>query len=164
MTHSASAESAIPTKGHWSYLSDMWAKGRDDPVARSRCAIPDPPKVYVVDEFSIEKGHKYAKLVIDSKEKEMLYLHRGKSKEDFRPFFKEHDSSWYKGIEGCMNKKKVIKRTAFGFRDFDYFFDRIWYAFLPRHKKMEARRKVWECYEMDFSELSAETIEQQKTG
>lgn len=27
---------------------------------------------------------------------------------------------------------------------------------------MEARRKVWECYEMDFSELSAETIEQQK--
>ena len=94
----------------------------------------------------------------------MLYLHRGKSKEDFRPFFKEHDSSWYKGIEGCMNKIKVIKRTAFGFRDFDYFFDRIWYAFLPRHKKMEARRKVWECYEMDFSELSAETIEQQKTG
>ena len=56
----------------------------------------------------------------------------------------------------------MIKRTAFGFRDFDYFFDRIWYAFLPRHKKMEARRKVWECYEMDFSELSAETIEQQK--
>ena len=68
-------------------------------MARSRCAIPDPPKVSVVDEFSIEKGHKYAKLVIDSKEKEMLYLHRGKSKEDFRPFFKEHDSSWYKGIE-----------------------------------------------------------------
>ena len=109
MNHSASAESAIPTKGHWSYLSDMWAKGRDAPVARSRCAIPDPPKVSVVDEFSIEKGHKYAKLVIDSKEKEMLYLHRGKSKEDFRPLFKEHDSSWYKGIEGCMNKIKGDK-------------------------------------------------------
>ena len=109
VNHSASAESAIPTKGHWSYLSDMWAKGRDAPVARSRCAIPDPLKVSVVDEFSIEKGHKYAKLVIDSKEKEMLYLHRGKSKEDFRPFFKEHDSSWYKGIEGCMNKIKGDK-------------------------------------------------------
>ena len=69
VNHSASAESAIPTKGHWSYLSDMWAKGRDVPVARSRCAIPDPPKVSVVDEFSIEKGHKYAKLVIDSKKR-----------------------------------------------------------------------------------------------
>ena len=79
------------------------------PVVRSKCAIPDPPKVSVVDEFSIEKGHKYAKLVIDSKEKEMLYLHRGKSKEDFKPFFKEHDSSWYKGIEGCMNKIKGDK-------------------------------------------------------
>lgn len=67
-------------------------------------------------------------------------------------------------IEGCMNKIKVIKRTAFGFRDFDYFFDRIWYAFLPLYKKMEARRKVWECYEMDLSELSGESIEQQKTG
>ena len=78
-------------------------------MVRSRCAIPDPPKVSVVDEFSIEKGHKYAKLVIDSKEKEMLYLHRGKSKEDFRPLFKEHDSSWYKGIEGCMNKIKGDK-------------------------------------------------------
>ena len=42
-------------------------------------------------------------------EKEMLYLHRGKSKEDFKPFFKEHDSSWYKGIEGCMNKIKGDK-------------------------------------------------------
>ena len=76
---------------------------------RSRCAIPDPPEVSVVDEFSIEKGHKYATLVMDSREKEVLYLHRGKSKEDFRPFFKEHDSSWYKGIEGCMNKIKGDK-------------------------------------------------------
>ena len=67
-------------------------------------------------------------------------------------------------IEGCMNKIKVIKRTAFGFRDFDYFFDRIWYAFLPWQKKMDARNKVWECYELNFPELSGETIEQQKTG
>ena len=67
-------------------------------------------------------------------------------------------------IEGCMNKIKVIKRTAFGFRDFDYFFDRIWYAFLPWQKKMEARNKVWDCYELKFPELLGDTIEQQKTG
>ena len=67
-------------------------------------------------------------------------------------------------IEGCMNKIKVIKRTAFGFRDFDYFFDRVWYAFLPKHKKDEARRKVWQCYDLDFSAFSQIPIEQQKTG
>ncbi len=131
---------------------------------KKKCTVPDPPEICVVDEFSVERGHKYATLVIDSSDKEVLYLHKGKSTEDFRPFFKEHDSSWYKGIEGCMNKIKVIKRTAFGFRDFDYFFDRIWYAFLPWQKKMEARNKVWECYELNFPELSGETIEQQKTG
>ena len=67
-------------------------------------------------------------------------------------------------IEGCMNKIKVIKRTAFGFRDFDYFFDRVWYAFLPKHKKDEARRKVWQCYDLDFSAFSQIALEQQKTG
>ena len=310
---------------HKSYLEEV----------KMKCTIPNPPKICVVDEFSVEKGHKYATLVIDSSDKEVLYLHKGKSTEDFRPFFKEHNSSWYKGIEafamdqnaqyakvvkeelpealivadyfhmlknytsdvldkvrlrtarsylksgdrasyekwkaskrllskriksedeiddeseweaqfmlssmmdscaeldvcvhmkellhemydkcrnydsmekkwdewikmakaseikelshfaekkdkkreeilshakmpissgvieGCMNKIKVIKRTAFGFRDFDYFFDRIWYAFLPWQKKMEARNKVWECYELNFPELSGETIEQQKTG
>lgn len=67
-------------------------------------------------------------------------------------------------IEGCMNKIKVIKRTAFGFRDFDYFFDRVWYAFLPINKKMEAKQKVWKCYDLDYSAFSLKTIEQQKTG
>lgn len=32
-------------------------------------------------------------------------------------------------LEGINNKIKVIKRVAFGFRDFDYFFLRIMDAF-----------------------------------
>ena len=53
-----------------------------------------------MDEYSIEKGHKYATLVIDAKDKEVLYQHTGNAMEDFRPFFKEHDGSWYKNIKG----------------------------------------------------------------
>ena len=34
MNHSASEESAISTKGLWSYPSYMWAKERDSPAAR----------------------------------------------------------------------------------------------------------------------------------
>ena len=43
--------------------------------------------------------------------------------------------SWYDHrisngkVEGINNKIKVIKRVAFGFRDFDYFFLRIMDAF-----------------------------------
>lgn len=303
--------------------------------ARQKSIKPEAPDVCVVDEYSIEKGHRYATLVINAKDKEVLYQHTGNAMEDFRPFFKEHNDSWYKKIkgfamdqnaqynrvvneeapwitivadyfhmlknytsdvidkvrlrtargylkngdkehyvawksskrllskrlkseeniedeteweaqfrlqsmmescheldvclhmkealqnlydscrndekmrrgwkdwcdmakasgieelrkfaekkekhteeiinhakmpissgviEGCMNKIKVIKRTAFGFRDFDYFFDRVWYAFLPINKKMEAKQKVWKCYDLDYSAFSLKTIEQQKTG
>ena len=303
--------------------------------ARKKSLKPEAPEVCVVDEYSIEKGHKYATLVISAEDKEVLYQHTGNAMEDFRPFFKEHNESWYKNIkgfamdqnaqynrvvkeeapwiiivadyfhmlknftsdvidkvrlrtartylksgdkaqyvtwksskrlltkrlenekniddeaeweaqfrlqsmmeschemdvclhmkealqklydgcrdeekmrkswkewcdmakasgidelrkfaekkekrteeiinhakmpissgviEGCMNKIKVIKRTAFGFRDFEYFFDRVWYAFLPKNKKWEAKRKVWESYDLDFSAFSQIPLEQQKTG
>lgn len=302
---------------------------------REKSPNPVEPKVCVVDEYSIEKGHRYATLVINAEDKEVLYQHKGNATEDFRPFFKEHKESWYKEIkgfamdqnaqynkvvkeeapwativadyfhmlknynndvidkvrlrtardylrigdkeqymewkaanrlfckrlkgeediaeeaewdaqfklksmmdscheldvclhmreslqrlyencrdekkmrsgwrewcemaktsgidelgkfaekkekrseeiinhakmpitsgviEGCMNKIKVIKRTAFGFRDFSYFFDRVWYAFLPKSKKDEAKRKVWETYSLDSSIISLQGIDQQKTG
>lgn len=304
-------------------------------LAHGLSGVPDAPKVCVVDEFSVEKRHKYATLVINAETKESLYLHKGNSKEDFRPFFKEHKSSWYKGIkafamdqnaqydsvvkeeapwamviadyfhilknyvegvvdkvrlrtardylktgsrrlyeewkgskrllakrllgeedvddekeweaqfrlrmmmdscheldvclhmkellqkmfdecrdekrmekewdswcemakasgipelvrfaenkdkrrtqilnhakmpissgviEGCMNKIKVIKRTAFGFRDYDYFFDRIWYAFLPVPKKNKVRDMVWQLYGLDSSDFLASALDQQKIG
>ena len=304
--------------------------------ARKKCVKPKAPEVCVVDEFSIEKGHTYATLVISGKDKEVLYTHRGNAMEDFRPFFHEYKDSWYKGIkgfamdqnaqynrvvkeeapwitivadyfhmlknyttdvtdkvrlrtargylksgdralyaqwkaskrlfskrlvsdedeikdeaeweaqfklqsmmdscheldvcihmreslqklyeechdeeqmrkgweewcamakasgidelkkfaekkekrseeiinhakmpitsgiiEGCMNKIKVIKRTAFGFRDFDYFFARVWYAFLPKAKKDEVRKKVWDCYDLDYSAFLKKPVEQQNAG
>lgn len=46
-------------------------------------------------------------------------------------------------IEGMMNKIKVIKRAAFGFRDFEYFFLRIRYAFMPEHIKDAVKRRLW---------------------
>lgn len=52
-------------------------------------------------------------------------------------------------IEGCMNKIKVLKRVAFGFRDFEYFFMRIWQAFLPSVLNRNLSNMVWgkyQCY------------------
>lgn len=49
-------------------------------------------------------------------------------------------------IEGCMNKIKVLKRVSFGLRDYDYFFLRIWQAFLPEEINRTLSEKIWDNY------------------
>jgi len=47
-------------------------------------------------------------------------------------------------IEGFMNKVKVIKRNAYGFRDLNYFFLRIWWALLPNETKNDLYSRYWD--------------------
>ena len=63
-------------------------------------------------------------------------------------------------IEGCMNTIKVIKRSAWGFRDFEYFFLRIKYAFLPYKLKQEVKDKLFG----NCSEYLLPPIDHQKCG
>jgi len=63
-------------------------------------------------------------------------------------------------IEGCMNTIKVIKRAAWGFRDFEYFFLRIRYAFLPCKLKLEVKDKLFR----NSSEYLLPPIDHQKCG
>ncbi|MEA4866403.1 MAG: ISL3 family transposase [Sphaerochaeta sp.] len=63
-------------------------------------------------------------------------------------------------IEGCMNTIKVIKRAAWGFRDFGYFFLRIKYAFLPYKLKQEVKDKLFG----NCSEYLLPPIDHQKCG
>ncbi len=41
----------------------------------------------VMDEFAIQKGHRYATVILDSKTKRVLWVGRGRGREDVRPFF-----------------------------------------------------------------------------
>ena len=50
-------------------------------------------------------------------------------------------------LEGCMNKIKVLKRVAFGFRDWTYFFLRVWNAFLPSEIKIKYSNQIWKYYD-----------------
>lgn len=44
-------------------------------------------EVLAMDEFAIQKGHRYATVVVDPRTKRVLWVGRGRSREDVRPFF-----------------------------------------------------------------------------
>ena len=51
------------------------------------------PRYLAVDEFAVHKGHTYATCVMDLEEGEVLWVGKGRSKDDFRKFFEEYDLS-----------------------------------------------------------------------
>lgn len=54
-----------------------------------------------MDEFAIQKGHRYATVIIEPTRKEVLWVGRGRGREDIRPFFE------LLGPEGCARLKAV---------------------------------------------------------
>lgn len=46
-------------------------------------------------------------------------------------------------IEGMFNVVKVQKRAAFVYRNFEYFFKRIQYVFIPALLKERIKRDIW---------------------
>jgi transposase len=55
----------------------------------------------VMDEFAIQRGHRYATVVVDAPTKRVLWVGRGRSREEVRPFFE------LLGEEGCRRLKAV---------------------------------------------------------
>jgi transposase len=54
-----------------------------------------------MDEFAIQKGHRYATVVVEPSRKRVLWVGRGRSRDDVRPFFD------LLGAEGCRQLKAV---------------------------------------------------------
>ena len=57
------------------------------------------PKYLAVDEFAIHKGHTYATCVMDLESGEVLWVGRGRGKEDFRAFFQEVQPSFLADVQ-----------------------------------------------------------------
>ncbi len=55
-----------------------------------------------MDEFAIHRGHRYATVVIEPARKRVLWVGRGRSREELRPFFV------LLGAEGCAALKAVV--------------------------------------------------------
>src|SRR5688572_31661365 len=47
----------------------------------------DGIEVIALDEFAIQKGHRYATVIVEPTRKRVLWVGRGRGREDVRPFF-----------------------------------------------------------------------------
>lgn len=68
-------------------------------------------EVIAMDEFSLRKGHKYATVVVDPRSKRVLWVGRGRTREDIRPFFE------LLGEQGCRAIKAVGMDMSLAFEE-----------------------------------------------
>lgn len=62
----------------------------------------DGVEVIAMDEFAIQKGHRYATVVVDARTKRVLWVGRGRDRDSVRVFFE------LLGKEGCAEIKAVV--------------------------------------------------------
>jgi len=64
-----------------------------------------------MDEFAIQKGHRYATVVVEPRRKRVLWVGRGRGREDVRPFFD------LMGPEGCDQLQAVVMDMNAGYME-----------------------------------------------
>lgn len=82
-----------------------WAvKAVDKQYLAEKLGPPDVSNVSAIamDEFAIQKGHRYATVIVEPYIKRVLWVGRGRSRESIRPFFE------LLGPEGCQAIKAVV--------------------------------------------------------
>lgn len=81
----------MPIKHVAAYYELDWktVKAIDKASLERRLGEPDLRRVerLAMDEFAIRKGHRYATVFVDAERKEVLWVCRGRRREDVRPFF-----------------------------------------------------------------------------
>ena len=58
--------------------------------------------VIAMDEFAIQKGHRYATVIVEPQRKRVLWVGRGRGREDVRPFFE------LLGAERCARLQAAV--------------------------------------------------------
>ena len=71
----------------------------------------DGVKVIAMDEFAIQKGHRYATVIVEPYRKAVLWVGRGRGREDIRPFFE------LLGADGCRNLEAAVMDMSEAFAE-----------------------------------------------
>lgn len=69
----------------------------------------DGIEVIGMDEFAIQKGHRYATVIVDPTRKRVLWISRGRGREDVRPFFE------LLGPERCQQLRAAVMDMNAGY-------------------------------------------------
>lgn len=95
----------LPIKHVAEYLGLSWdtVKAIDKAYLKESLGPVDLSGVeqIVMDEFAIQKGHRYATVIVEPATKRVLWVGRGRRREDIRPFFEQL------GVEGRQRLKAV---------------------------------------------------------
>jgi transposase len=85
-------------------LSWDQTKGIHKAYLREHLGEPDWSKVttFGMDEFAIQKGHRYATVIINPQTREVLWVGRGRGREDIRPFFERLGKEVRERIEAVV--------------------------------------------------------------
>jgi len=62
-----------------------------------------------LDEFAIQKGHRYATVIVEPRRKRVLWVGRGRGREDIRPFFE------LLGVERCRRLRAAVMDMSAGY-------------------------------------------------
>lgn len=92
---------------HWSTVKDLdraYLERRLGPVDL------DGLEVIGLDEFAIQKGHRYATVIVEPTRTRVLWVGRGRGREDIRPFFESL------GPERCKRLKAAVMDMNEGYR------------------------------------------------
>jgi transposase len=68
-------------------------------------------RILAMDEFAIQKGHRYATVLLDAQNKRVLWVCRGRGREDIRPFFE------LLGAEGRQRIEAVAMDMSVAFEE-----------------------------------------------
>lgn len=77
---------------HWDTIRNLHIEIMEGTLEKRKAELKSTgyhPQFLAVDEFAIHKGHTYATCVMDLETGEVLWVGKGRSKEDFRCFFDE---------------------------------------------------------------------------
>jgi len=85
-------------------LSWEQVKEIDKRSLKERVSTIDLSAVEIIgmDEFALQKGHRYATVIVEPHRKQVLYVAKGRGRESIRPFFDEL------GPDGCKRLKAVV--------------------------------------------------------
>ncbi|HVH63651.1 MAG TPA: ISL3 family transposase [Candidatus Dormibacteraeota bacterium] len=96
----------LPIKqvAEWFGLSWDTVQAIDQAALEARLGPVDLTSVrrIVIDEFAIQKGHRYATVVAQPENREVLWVGRGRKREDVRPFFE------LLGADGCATLEVAV--------------------------------------------------------